>query len=177
LYYRSVFWKNPRTDCTLFSNAQLLTAIDSVMARAERDEALRTELAGQLENIYNALSDSLLHDSFGALDAAINHHIALSDAVDSRANLLGALIAEYGKRMAHDHGRKEGVHRRLLPNAGKLWLHKLSKCSQNVNTYSKKTAQRRLGRNSGLFLFLEVNGLTQILSNVLTVPRLSLRRR
>jgi hypothetical protein len=36
-----------------FSNTQLLDAIDSLLTRAERDEALRVELAAQLENIYN----------------------------------------------------------------------------------------------------------------------------
>jgi hypothetical protein len=41
------------------------------MARAERDEAMRAELAAQLENIYNTLADPSFCDYFGALDAAI----------------------------------------------------------------------------------------------------------
>ena len=87
-------------DYTLFSNTQLLDAIDSLMERSERDEAMRAELAAQLENIYNTLADASFRDLFGALDAAIDNHIALSDALDSRAELLDALMAEYGNRMA-----------------------------------------------------------------------------
>ena len=34
----------------LWSNAQLLDAVETLMDRAERDEALRAELAAQLEN-------------------------------------------------------------------------------------------------------------------------------
>src|SRR5260370_10109058 len=87
-------------DYTLFSNTQLLDAIDSLMERSERDEAMRAELAAQLENIYNTLADASFRDLFGALDAAIDNHIALSDALDSRAELLDALMPEYGNRMA-----------------------------------------------------------------------------
>jgi hypothetical protein len=36
----------------LWSNTQLLDAIDSLLARAERDESLRAGLAAQLTNIY-----------------------------------------------------------------------------------------------------------------------------
>jgi hypothetical protein len=87
-------------DYTLFSNAQLSDAIDSLLARAERDEAMRAELAAQLENIYNTLADPSFRDLFGVLDAAVDNHIVLSDSLDSRAALLDALMAEYGKRMA-----------------------------------------------------------------------------
>jgi hypothetical protein len=87
-------------DYTLFSNTQILDAIDTLLNRVERDEAMRAELAAQLENIYNALSDPSYKDSLGALDAAIDNHITLSDALDSRAALLDALMAEYGKRTA-----------------------------------------------------------------------------
>jgi hypothetical protein len=69
------------------------------MACTERDEALQAELAAQLQNIYNTLADSSFRDYFGALDAAISNHIVLSDALDSRAALLDALMAEYEKRM------------------------------------------------------------------------------
>jgi hypothetical protein len=83
----------------LWSNTQLRDAIDSLMARAERDQALRPELAAQLANIYDALADPYFRDYFGVIDAAITNHIALSDSLDSRAALLDELMAEYGKRM------------------------------------------------------------------------------
>jgi hypothetical protein len=84
----------------LWSNTQLLGTIEKLMVRAGKDEALRAELAAQLENIYNILDDPSLRDYFGALDAAIDNHIALTDSMQSRADLLDALMAEYGKRMA-----------------------------------------------------------------------------
>jgi hypothetical protein len=34
------------------------------------------------------------------IEAAVNAHIALSDAIESRAELLDALMREYGKRIA-----------------------------------------------------------------------------
>jgi hypothetical protein len=83
-----------------FSNAQLLTAIDSLLARATRDEALRVELATQQENIYSALDDPSFRDHFGVIEAAVNAHITLSDAIESRAELLDALMGEYGRRIA-----------------------------------------------------------------------------
>lgn len=86
-------------DYTLFSNTQLSDAIETLMARAERNEALRTELDAQLADIYNALADPSLRDYVGAIDAAINQHIALTDSMQSRAELLDALMGEYGKRM------------------------------------------------------------------------------
>jgi hypothetical protein len=84
----------------LWSNTQLLTAIDSLMARAENDEAQRADLAAQQENIYSALDDPSFRDHFGVIEAAVNTHIALSDAIESRAELLDTLMLEYGKRMA-----------------------------------------------------------------------------
>jgi hypothetical protein len=44
-------------DYTLFSNTQLFGTIEKLMVRAGKDEALRAELAAQLENIYNTLAD------------------------------------------------------------------------------------------------------------------------
>ena len=87
-------------DYTLFSNTQLLDAIDSLMEHSERDEALRAELAAQLENIYDALADPSFRDYSGVLNAAIDSHIAVTDSMGSRAALLDALMAEYGNRMA-----------------------------------------------------------------------------
>jgi hypothetical protein len=83
----------------LWSNTQLAAAIEKLLDRAERDEALRPELAAQLANIYDALADPSFRDYFGVIDAAITNHIALSDALDSRAALLDELMAEYGKRI------------------------------------------------------------------------------
>lgn len=82
-------------DYTLFSNTQLLDAIDSLMDRAERDEALRPELDTQLANIYDALADPSFRDHFGVIDAAIDSHIAVTDSMETRAELLDALMAEY----------------------------------------------------------------------------------
>ncbi len=69
------------------------------MDRAERDEALRSELDAQLADIYDAMADPSFRDYFGVIDAAIDSHIALTDGMQSRAELLDALMAEYGKRM------------------------------------------------------------------------------
>ena len=91
------------------------------MDRAERDEALRAELAAQLADICDALADSSLRDYAGAIDAAIDSHIALTDSMQSRAEVLDALMAEYVKRMVmvtaakrtfvgpSYHYRKEGL--------------------------------------------------------------------
>jgi hypothetical protein len=87
-------------DYTLFNNTQLRDAIDSFMERAERDEALGSELDSQLHNIYDALADPSFRDYFGVLEAAIDSHIAVTDAMETRAELLDALVTEYGKRMA-----------------------------------------------------------------------------
>ncbi len=73
----------------LWSTNQLADAIGTLLARAERDEALRAELAAQQENIYSALGDPSLRDYFGVIEAAVNAHVALSDAMH-----------EYGKWMA-----------------------------------------------------------------------------
>jgi hypothetical protein len=54
----------------------------------------------QQENIYSALGGPSFRDHFGVIEAAANAHIALSDAIESRAGLLDALMGEYGKRMA-----------------------------------------------------------------------------
>jgi hypothetical protein len=87
-------------DYTLFSYIQLADAIDSMMERSERDETLRSELDAQLENICDALTDPSFRDYFGAIDAAIDSHIAVTDSMETRTELLGALMAEYGDRMA-----------------------------------------------------------------------------
>jgi hypothetical protein len=84
----------------LWSNTQLREAIDSLLARAERDESRRAELEAQQENIYSALGDPSFRDHFGVIEAAVNAHIALSDAIESRAELLNTLMHEYGSRMA-----------------------------------------------------------------------------
>jgi hypothetical protein len=83
-----------------FSNAQLFDTIEKLMVRAGKDEALRSELDAQLADIYNVLSDTSLRDYVGAIDAAIDSHIALTDSIKSRAELLDALMAEYEKRIA-----------------------------------------------------------------------------
>jgi hypothetical protein len=97
--FRSREPKEKPTMFELWSNTQLRAAIDTLLDRVERDEALRVELAAQLENIYNTLADHCFRDYFGALDAAIDNHVALTDSMQSRAELLDALMAEYGKRM------------------------------------------------------------------------------
>ena len=84
----------------LWSTNQLADVIGSLLTRAERDEALRAELAAQLENIYNTLADPSFRDHFGVIEAAVNAHITLSDAIESRAELLDALMGEYGRRIA-----------------------------------------------------------------------------
>jgi hypothetical protein len=86
----------------LFSNTQLADAIEKLLDRSERDEAMRAELAAQQENIYLALGDPSFRDHFGVIESAVNAHIALSDAIESRAEVLDALMAVYGKRMAMD---------------------------------------------------------------------------
>jgi|ERR1700686_327248 hypothetical protein len=87
-------------DYALWSNTQLRDAIEKLMVRVEQDEAKRPELDAQLANIYNALADPSFRDYFGVLEAAIDSHIAVTDAMETRAALLDALMAEYGKRMA-----------------------------------------------------------------------------
>jgi hypothetical protein len=87
-------------DYTLFSKTQLRDTIDRLLDRVERDEALRPELDAQLANIYDALADPSFRDYFGVIDAAIDSHIAVTDSMETRAELLDALIAEYGNRMA-----------------------------------------------------------------------------
>jgi hypothetical protein len=84
----------------LWSNTQLSDAIQTLLDRVERDEALRFELDAQRADIYNALADPSFRDYFGVIDAAVDSHIALTDSMQSRAELLDALMAEYGKRMA-----------------------------------------------------------------------------
>jgi len=116
-------------DYKLFNNTQLADAIDSLMDRAERDEAMRAELAAQLENIYNTLADPSFRDLFGALDAAIDNHIALSDSLDSRAALLDALMAEYGKRMAMAMATSR---RRLGPQSSGRFFHLKSRARNRV---------------------------------------------
>jgi len=54
-------------DSALLSNTQLADAIGTLMERVKRDEALRAELAAQLENIYNTLADPSFRDLFGCL--------------------------------------------------------------------------------------------------------------
>ena len=92
--------KNDKMTFELWSNTQLSHAIMMLMDRAETDEALRAELDAQLADIYDALGDPSLKDYVGAIDAAIDSHIAVTDSMQSRAELLDALMAEYGKRMA-----------------------------------------------------------------------------
>jgi hypothetical protein len=53
-----------------------------------------------LANIYDALADPSFRDYFGVIDAAIDSHIAVTDSMQSRAEVLDALMAEYGNRMA-----------------------------------------------------------------------------
>jgi hypothetical protein len=84
----------------LWSNTQLFDTIEKLMVRAGNDESLRPELDAQLANIYDALADPSFRDYFGVIDAAINSHIAVTDSMETRAELLDALVAEYGKRMA-----------------------------------------------------------------------------
>lgn len=54
----------------------------------------------QLENIYSALADPSFRDYFGVIDAAIDSHNAVTDSMEARAELLDALMAESGSRMA-----------------------------------------------------------------------------
>ena len=80
-------------DYALWSNTQLRDAIEKLMVRVEQDEAKRPELDAQLANIYNALADPSFRDYFGVLEAAIDSHIAVTDAMETRAALLDAMAA------------------------------------------------------------------------------------
>jgi hypothetical protein len=84
----------------LWSNTQLFDTIEKLMASVETDKAQWPEMDAQLADIYNALADPTFRDCFGVLDAAINSHIAVTDSMQSRAELLDAMMLEYGKRMA-----------------------------------------------------------------------------
>jgi hypothetical protein len=84
----------------LWSNTQLIDTIEKLTVRAESDEALRPELDAQLADIYDALGDPSLRDYVGAIDATIDSHIAVTDSMETRAELLDALVAEYEKRIA-----------------------------------------------------------------------------
>ena len=87
----------------LWSNTQLFDTTEKLMARVENEEndkAQRPEMDAELADSYNALADPSFRDCFGVIDAAIDSHIAVTDSMQSRAELLDAMMAEYERRIA-----------------------------------------------------------------------------